>query len=74
MKDHKNLQTEKKTGKTLKKSKNEPESAKNNLDIPGSRMARPLTNDRHSNQVNKKTNDNEPIENIELDTDYGKEK
>ncbi|MHB0755383.1 hypothetical protein [Polaribacter sp. M15] len=74
MKDHKNLQTEKKTGKTLKKSKNEPEIAKNNLDIPGSRMARPLTNDRHSNQVNKKTNDNEPIENIELDTDYGKEK
>lgn len=74
MKDHKNLQTEHKTGKTIKKSKNEPESAKENLDIPGSRMARPLTNDRHADTIDKKTSKKEPIENIELDTDYGKEK
>lgn len=31
----------------LKKHKNEPDSAKENLDIPGGRTARPLTNDRH---------------------------
>ncbi len=74
MKDQKHLQSENKTGKTLKKSKNEPESAKHNLDIPGSRMARPLTNDRHSDKPNKKNTSKEPIENIELDTDPGKEK
>ncbi|WP_179019641.1 hypothetical protein [Winogradskyella forsetii] len=31
----------------LKKHKYEPDSAKENLDIPGARAARPLTNDRH---------------------------
>ncbi|WP_178988551.1 hypothetical protein [Winogradskyella schleiferi] len=31
----------------LKKHKNEPDYAKENLDIPGARTARPLTNDRH---------------------------
>ncbi|WP_439129306.1 hypothetical protein [Polaribacter sp.] len=74
MKNQKNLQTENNTGKPLKKSKNEPESAKENLDIPGSRIGRPLTNDRHANESNKKTTQKEPIENIELDTNPGKEK
>lgn len=74
MTNHKNLQTENKTEKTIKKSKNELECAKENLDIPGSRTARPLTNDRHSEKLHKKTSKTEPIENIELDTDPGKEK
>ena len=34
MEVYKNVQFEKKTGKPLKKNKNEPERAKNNLDIP----------------------------------------
>ncbi|WP_405604890.1 hypothetical protein [Polaribacter sp. Asnod1-A03] len=60
---------------TLKKSKNEPKSAKENLDIPGARNARPLTNDRDLDQIkHDKKSEKEPIENIELDTDYGKEK
>ncbi|WP_439131032.1 hypothetical protein [Polaribacter sp.] len=74
MKDQKNVQTENNTGKPLKKSKNEPESAKNNLDIPGSRTARPLTNDRHSETIHKKITQKEPIENIELDTNPGSKK
>ena len=34
----------------LKKHKYEPDSAKKNLDIPGARAARPLTNDRHPDE------------------------
>ncbi|WP_067149231.1 hypothetical protein [Pseudotamlana agarivorans] len=61
--------------KILKKSENEPESAKDNLDIPGGRTARPLTNDRHQDQKKEdKKPKKEPIENIELDTDPGNEK
>lgn len=61
--------------KILKKTKNEPEHAKENLDVPGGRTARPLTNDRH--QISTKPADKsekEPIENIELDTEPGKKK
>lgn len=74
IKDHKNVSSDHNNGKPLKKSKNEPESAKENLDIPGSRIGRPLTNDRHSDTIDKETTEKEPIENIELDTDPGKEK
>lgn len=58
----------------LKKRPNEPNEAKYNLDIPGASIARPLTNDRHSNDIVKQTEPiwKEPIENIVLDTDYGK--
>lgn len=58
----------------VKKGINEPNEAKENLDIPGSRIARPLTNARH--QCDKMRQDKnpkkEPIENIELDTEYSK--
>lgn len=74
MKDHKNVPSDQNNGKPIKKSKNEPESAKKNLDIPGSRIGRPLTNDRHSDTTDTKTTEKKPIENIELDTDPGKEK
>ncbi|WP_159947565.1 hypothetical protein [Polaribacter septentrionalilitoris] len=74
MKDYKNVSTDQNNGKPIKKRKNEPESAKENLDIPVSRIGRPLTNDRHSDTTDTKTTEKAPIENIELDTDPGKEK
>lgn len=48
MKNQKKVQAKNKTPKTIKKSKFEPENAKENLDIPGRRTARPLTNNRHA--------------------------
>jgi len=58
----------------LKKRANQPDVAKENLDIPGARIARPLTNDRHPdvNKKQDKAQKEEPIENIELDTEYSK--
>ncbi|MDO6759506.1 hypothetical protein Q4566_04775 [Tamlana sp. 2_MG-2023] len=58
----------------VKKTANEPEVAKENLDFPGARTARPLTNDRHEGDKLKKEKktEKEPIENIELDTKPGK--
>ncbi|KAB1071358.1 hypothetical protein F6U93_01125 [Tamlana haliotis] len=58
----------------VKKTPNEPEIAEENLDFPGARTARPLTNDRHKGDKlqKEKESEEEPIENIELDTKPGK--
>lgn len=39
--------------KLLKKRKNEPDHATENLDIPGANLARPLTNDRDTSEKNQ---------------------
>ncbi|AXP82543.1 hypothetical protein CJ739_3481 [Mariniflexile rhizosphaerae] len=64
------------SNKLVKKGANEPDEAKENLDIPGARAARPLTNDRHQGDKMKqdKSPKKEPIENIVLDTEYVKKK
>ncbi|WP_308992733.1 hypothetical protein QLS71_016290 [Mariniflexile litorale] len=56
-------QKEQDANELLKKRKGEPDTAADNLDIPGASHARPLTNDRHS----EKKKESESLKN-NLDT------
>ncbi|MFD1014721.1 hypothetical protein [Winogradskyella rapida] len=65
-----NLRQDNGDDEILKKRENEPDFAANNLDIPGGRNARPLTNDRHSDEENRHHSlGSDHNENLELDID-----
>lgn len=58
--------------KLLKKRKNEPADAANNLDIPGASVARTLTNNRHQKTTYKPTSLKKSVDT--LDTDKNQKK
>ncbi|MGJ8549645.1 hypothetical protein [Winogradskyella wichelsiae] len=69
-----NLRQDSGDDEILKKRENEPDFAAKNLDIPGGRNARPLTNDRHSDEENRHHSlGSDHNENLELDIDNTKD-
>ncbi|CAH8285851.1 hypothetical protein EV196_106121 [Mariniflexile fucanivorans] len=69
-----NLRQDNGEDELLKKRKNEPDFAAENLDIPGASNARPLTNDRHSDEENRHHSlGSAHNENLELDIDNADE-
>lgn len=69
-----NLRQDNGDDEILKKRENEPDFAAKNLDIPGGRTARPLTNHRYSDEENRHHSlGSEHNENLELDIDNTKE-
>ncbi|WP_179353873.1 hypothetical protein [Winogradskyella vidalii] len=63
-----NLRQDNGDDEILKKRENEPDFAAENLDIPGGRGARPITNDRHSDEENRHHSlGSDHNENLELD-------
>ncbi|NRR93050.1 hypothetical protein HSX10_15850 [Winogradskyella undariae] len=68
-----NLRQDNGDDEILKKRKNKPDFAANDLDIPGGRNARPLTNDRHADEENRHHSlGSEHNENLEQDIDQAK--
>ena len=69
-----NLRQDSVDDEILKKRENEPDFAAKNLDIPGGRNARPLTNDRHSDEENRHHSlGSDHNGNLELDIDNTKD-
>ena len=65
-----NLRQDNGDDEILKKRENEPDFAAKNLDIPGGRNARPLTNDRHPDEENRHHSlGSEHNENLEQDVE-----
>lgn len=70
-----NLRQDNGDDEILKKRENEPDFAAKNLDIPGGRNARPITNDRHSDEENRHHSlGSDHNENLELDIENNKDK